>query len=396
MIRRGLETAVVDSLSRFPVVGLLGARQVGKTTLAKRIAGQNFGSTVHLDLEKPSDLARLSEPELYLRQHASKLVILDEVQRRPDLFPVLRALVDEARHPGRFLVLGSASPDLLRTSSESLAGRIVYHELQPLTAEETGLRGEAALKLWTRGGFPLSFLAESDPASLEWREAFIATYLERDIPKLGIRVSATILGRFWQMLAHAHGQLWNASKIAASLGVTPPTVRHYLDILQDSFLVRQLQPYHPNLRKRYVKSQKVYVRDSGLLHGLLGLGSLDDLLGHPVAGPSWEGWMIEQIIAAAPKSWKPWFYRTGAGAEIDLVLEQPGKRPQLAFEIKFSASPTPSKGFWSALDDLREARGFVVCRTNERFPIGKGVVAMSVEGIRKMFAEVAQGGKADG
>lgn len=386
MIQRHLEAAVVDSLSRFPIVGLLGARQVGKTTLAKRIAGQTAGGTVHLDLEKPSDLARLSEPELYLRQHASKLVVLDEVQRQPDLFPVLRALVDEDRRPGRFLVLGSASPDLLRTSSESLAGRIVYHELPPLTADEAGLHGEAALKLWTRGGFPLSFLAQSDAASLEWREAFIATYLERDIPRLGIRVSATTLRRFWQMLAHAHGQLWNASKIAASLGVSPPSVRHYLDILQDSFLLRELQPYHANLRKRYVKSQKVYVRDSGLLHGLLGLGSLEDLLGHPVAGPSWEGWVIEQIIAAAPKSWKPWFYRTGAGAEIDLILEQPGKRRLLAFEIKFSASPKPSKGFWSALEDLGDAQGFVVCRTDERYPIAKGVEAIPLDEVHRILA----------
>lgn len=299
---------------------------------------------------------------------------------------MLRALVDEDRRPGRFLVLGSASPDLLRTSSESLASRIVYHELPPLTADEAGLRGEAALKLWARGGFPLSFLAQSDAASLEWREAFIATYLERDVPRLGIRVSATTLRRFWQMLAHAHGQLWNASKIAASLGVSPPTVRHYLDILQDSFLLRQLQPYHANLRKRYVKSQKVYVRDSGLLHGLLGLGSLEDLLGHPVAGPSWEGWVIEQIIAAAPRSWKPWFYRTGAGAEIDLILEQPGKRRLLAFEIKFSASPKPSKGFWSALEDLGDAQGFVVCRTDERYPITKGVDAIPLDEVHRVLA----------
>lgn len=392
MIRRALEASVADSLSRFPVVGLLGARQVGKTTLAKRLAAQVKGTSVYLDLERPSDLARLSEPELYLRQHSSELVILDEVQRRPDLFPVLRSLVDEERRPGRFLVLGSASPDLLRTTSESLAERIVYHELPPLTAEEAGLRGEKAMKLWSRGGFPLSFLAGTDAASLEWREAFMATYLERDVPKLGIRVSATTLRRFWQMLAHAHGQLWNASKIAGSLGVSAPSARHYLDILEDSFLVRQLQPYFPNLKKRIVKSPKVYVRDSGLLHALLGLATLDDLLGHPVAGPSWEGWVIEQILAAAPKSWKPWFYRTGAGAEIDLVLEQPGKRSVLAFEIKFSVSPAPSKGFWSALEDLKGARGFVICRAAERYPIGKGVFALPVDGIRDVFAEYEKGG----
>ena len=235
------------------------------------------------------------------------------------------------------------------------------------------------------GGFPLSFLAESDAASPEWREAFIATCLERDVPRLGIRVSATTLGRFWQMLAHAHGQIWNASTIAASLGVSPPTVRHYLGILQDSFLLRQLQPFHADLRKRCVKSQKVYVRDSGLLHGLLGLGSLDDLLGHPVAGPSWEGWVIEQIIAAAPQSWKPWFYRTGAGAEIDLILEQPGKRRLLAFDVSLAGAPRLPKGFLLALEDVKPAEAFHGIREMDR-PTGRAIAEPSTRNVRSQTA----------
>lgn len=370
MIPRRLEAVVRASLRRFPVVALVGARQVGKTTLARRIAAARGMRAAILDLERPSDLAKLADPELYLGQLAGRLVILDEVQQSPDLFRTLRALVDERRRPGRFLVLGSASPRLLRQSAESLAGRIVYHELGPLALHEVGAAQHA--RLWLRGGFPQSYLARSAAASAEWRDAFIATHLERDLPQLGIRVPMGNLRRFWTMLAHAHGQLWNASKIAASLGVSGPTVRHYLDILVATYMVRELPAYHANLAKRLVKASKLYVRDAGIVHALLGLRTMDAVLGHPACGASWEGWVIEQILALAPAPARASFYRTAAGAEIDLVLEQPG-RPMLGFEIKRSAAPRPSKGLLAAMRDLRLEKAYVVSPVRERFAIARQI-----------------------
>ncbi len=329
MLHRSCTPQILSLLAEFPAVGLIGARQVGKTTLAKMVATQFDPRAVHLDLERPSDLDKLIEPELYLRPYADRLVVLDEIQRRPDLFPVLRALIDERRRPGRFLVLGSASPDLMRQSSESLAGRIAYHELAPFSLPEVD-RERFATRLWTRGGFPESFLAKTDEASFRWRQAFIQTHLERDLPGLGIRVPSTALRRFWLMLAHSHGQLWNGSQIASSLGVAAPTVRRYLDILQDTFMVRQLQPYHANLKKRLVKRPKVYLRDSGLLHALLGIMDFDALSGHPLVGASWEGWAIEQVLAIIPSHWHTYFYRTARGAEIDLLLFPQLHQPPIA------------------------------------------------------------------
>jgi len=242
----------------------------------------------------------------------------------PGLFPVLRSLVDANRKNGRFLILCSASPELRRQSAESLAGRIIYHELEPLSADEVGPEKESMQKLWLRGGYPLSYLAAGDTESLRWRDAFISTYLERDIPQLGIRVPAAALRRFWQMLSHLQGRVWNASQLASGIGVSPPTARHYLDILQDTFMVRQLQPYFRNIKKRIIKSPKIYLRDSGLLHALLHIDSRETLLGHPVAGPSWEGWVIEQLVNMLPPGWEFYYYRTAGGAEIDLVLLPPG------------------------------------------------------------------------
>lgn len=384
MLKRAIEARVSAGLSQFPVVGIVGARQVGKTTLAKAIAGKRK-NTVYLDLELPSDLAKLDEAELYLQRHSKSLVILDEIQRRPDLFPILRALVDANRRRGRFLILGSASPDLTRQSAESLAGRVEYLELGPLSLTEVASNRAVFPKLWYRGGYPLSYLEKEDRRSLRWRQAFIRTHLERDIPSLGVRVPATMLSRFWLMLAHSHGQLWNASRIAESLGVSPPTARHYLDILQDTFMVRQLRPFHSNVKKRLVKSSKVLLRDSGLLHALLGLESYEALLGHPSAGASWEGFVIEQLLSQLPSSWEPFFYRTSAGAEVDLVLVTPGRERVVAVEIKLSAAPRPSRGFWTALEDLKPQRSFVVYPGIDRYPLRPGVFALPVMELSRVW-----------
>lgn len=386
-IPRFLQSQLLEGLQTFPVVGLVGPRQVGKTSMARELAAQLGREAVMLDLERPSDLAKLAEPELFLEPLADRLVILDEVQLRPDLFGVLRALVDVERRPGRFLVLGSAGPTLIQQSSETLAGRIEYLELAPLTMAEVSQYApdsSRATDLWCRGGFPDSFLARSDAQSMRWREAFVRSYLERDIPQLGIRVSAATLRRFWLMLAHYHGQLWNASTIAASLGVSAPSVRHYLDILESTFMVRVLPPYSANLGKRLVKSPKVYLRDSGLLHALLNLPSHDALLGHPVLGASWEGWVIEQILAQAPVGSRPSFLRTASGNEIDLLLELPGGQLR-AIEIKHSASPKVGKGFGEVLDALNLESGFVIAPVSEPFPLSTRAMALPLSQLAKIW-----------
>lgn len=386
-IPRFLYPQLLEGLQTFPVVGLIGPRQVGKTSMARELAAQLGTGAVMLDLERPSDLAKLAEPELFLEPLADRLVILDEVQLRPDLFGVLRALVDAQRRPGRFLILGSAAPALIQQSSETLAGRIEYLELAPLTLAEVSQQSPEPGRetdLWCRGGFPDSYLARSDAQSMRWREAFVRSYLERDIPQLGIRVSAATLRRFWLMLAHYHGQLWNASTLAGSLGVSAPSVRHYLDILESTFMVRVLQPYSANLGKRLVKSPKVYLRDSGLLHTLLNLPSHDALLGHPVLGASWEGWVIEQILAQAPAGSRPSFFRTASGNEIDLLLELPGGQ-LCAIEIKHSASPKLGKGFVELLDALQLKSGFVIAPVSEAFPLSQRAMALPLSHVAEMW-----------
>ena len=382
MIKRAIYHKVVNSLKQFPVVGILGSRQVGKTTLAKEIK-KEYSGAIYLDLGLPSDINKLQDPELFLSRFPNFPVIIDEIQRAPNLCPVLRALIDQNRVPGRFLILGSASPDLIKQASESLAGRIIYHQLAPFSLEEVGYEEETVRNLWLKGGYPDSYLSDRDDLSFRWREAFIQTYLERDIPQLGIRIPSLQLRRFWTMLAHSHGQLWNASQIAGSLGITAPTVKHYLDILVETFVVRRLQPYYVNIKKRLIKSPKVYIRDSGLLHALLKNKTVEELLGHYTAGNSWEGFVIEQIVNILPENWEKYFYRTNAGAEIDLVVF-PNNRP-IAVEVKYSSAPKVSKGFWSAYEDIGCEKGFVVYPGKNYYPISKNVFALPVSQIGKII-----------
>jgi len=372
MIDRRISTELAERLAEVPAVALIGPRQVGKTTLAVEI-GESRPS-IYLDLESDADRAKLAEPELYLAGHADKLVILDEVHRLPGLFQILRGLIDAGRRrgqrTGRFLLLGSASIDLLRQSGESLAGRISYLEMRPLDGLEVG--DDQIDRLWVRGGFPDSFLAASDRASQRWRQDFIRTYLERDIPMFGPRIAAETLRRFWTMLAHHQSGLLNAAEFARSLGVDGKTVAGYLDLL-----VGRLEPWHSNAGKRLVKSPRIYVRDSGLVHTLLGLSSYEDILGHPIAGASWEGFVIETLTAAAPEGTKANFYRTAAGAEIDLLLTLPGGE-LWAIEIKRSLQPKLERGFHHACDDLSPAKRLLIYPGRERYPLADGVEVMPV------------------
>ena len=374
-------------LEQFPAVALLGPRQVGKTTLALQLAATT--PSLYLDLEASADLARISEPSLFLQRHADKLVILDEVQRLPGLFAELRGLIDAGRRQGqangRFLLLGSASVELIRQSSESLAGRIAILELGGLHALELG--ADALDKLWIRGGFPGSTLAATDGDSAEWRRQFIRTYLERDIPQLGPRLPAETLRRFWTMLAHGQGSLLNAAELGRSLGVDGKTVGRYLDLLVDLLLVRRLPPLLANVGKRLVRSPKVLVRDSGLVHTLLGLGDADAVLGHPVAGASWEGFVIETLLAVAPQGCQGWFYRTAAGAEIDLVLEWSPPR-RWAIEVKRSLSPRLGKGFHQARADLQPERTFVVTPSATGYPLADGVEVMGLAELAAVLRQV--------
>ncbi|QDY70386.1 ATP-binding protein [Qingshengfaniella alkalisoli] len=367
MYPRRINRSVMIALANQAAVVLLGPRQVGKTTLALGIAEQR--PSVYLDLERDADRQILIEPDLYLDEQIGRLVILDEVQQMPGLFKSLRGQIDMRRRKGfrsgQFLLLGSASNALLHQSAESLAGRVRYIEMPTLRLDEVG---ENRLSdLWLRGGFPDSFQADSAQASMAWREDFLRTYLERDIPSLGPRIPATTLRRFWTMLAHAQGGLLNAAALAEGLGVSGQTIGRYLDLLVDLMLVRHLQPWHENVGKRLVKSPKVFVRDSGLVHALLGLGSMESLLGHPVVGGSWEGFCIENLVAAAPTGTEPYFYRTAAGAEIDLVLRLP-KDEIWAIEIKRTTSPKVSRGFHLAAEDIKADRKLLVYAGERNVP----------------------------
>lgn len=382
-IPRILEQKVSQKLAYNPAVAILGPRQSGKSTLAKKLI-EAVPDSLYLDLERPSHLNMLQDPEAFFELNAEKLICLDEIQRTPEIFTVLRSVIDENERHGQFLILGSASRDLIRQSSETLAGRISYLELTPFLLNEVldapdtrGIR-----ELWLRGGFPRSYLAAGEELSFEWRFDFIRTFLERDLPMLGVRLSSPLLQRFWQMCAHINGQLLNASKLAGSLGVSYHTVQSYIDLMEQTFLLRVLRPLEVNLKKRLIKSPKIYIRDSGLLHALLDIQDQNALLGHPVYGASWEGFVIEQVLANLP-DWRASFYRTASGSEIDLVLEKGTRR--IGIECKVSSSPQLSTGWWNALSDLDIHEAWVIAPVKEIYPVAKNVLVCSPSDFLQRF-----------
>lgn len=383
MIKRSLQQELIKALQNMPVVALLGARQVGKTTLALSISPLIGKKTAYLDLELDSDLAKLTDTEAYLRRFENKLLIIDEVQRQPDLFRLLRGLVDARKRSGektaQFLLLGSASRDLIQHSSETLAGRIRFLELSPFSILELFHENNSVdmETHWLRGGFPDSYLASSDDESWAWRSDFISSYVERDIPLMGPHISATTMRRLWSMLAHNNSQQVNYSKLGESLGFSYKTIKSYIDTLTDFYMLRQLQPWSGNTKKRLVKAPKLYLRDSGLAHRFLTIPDFENLLGHPAIGASWEAYVVENILNQLLDKWRYSFYRTSAKAEIDLVLEGPDNQVW-AIEIKRSLAPTVSKGFYYACDDIKATHKFVIYPGNDAFPLSNGVEVMGL------------------
>ncbi len=373
MFDRIARTSLDAALARSPAVAVLGPRQVGKTTLARAAAAARPGS-VYLDLETAADLARLADPARFLASRRDRLVVLDEVQNAPELFGELRAEIDADRRNGRFLILGSASFRLLR-QSQTLAGRLAVVDMAPLLLAEVASRFEDIERLWVRGGFPDSLTASSETGSWGWRQDFVRHFLNVDLAALGIGVDPSSMGRLWRMLAHLHGQLLNASALSRSLGVSAPTVGRWIDHLVDALVVRRLEPFHANLGKRLVKSPKLYLRDSGLLHALLGVADADALAGHPGAGASWEGFVIEQVCARLPAHVPVSFYRTAAGAELDLVIEAGGTR--IGIEAKLSSAPTVTKGFWQACEDVGVSEAWVVAPVRDGWSLGDSVAVTS-------------------
>lgn len=371
-LKRTIYTELKESLEDFPVVALLGPRQVGKSTLVTDLL--DIKSKIYLDLELNSDLRKLSEPELFFERHKDSLLCLDEIQLAPEIFRTIRGTVDKNKKNSQFLILGSASRDLIRQSSESLAGRISYLEIMPFNILEVGAQNLETL--WLRGGFPKSYMAKNDERSSKWRENYIRTYLERDIPQLGFNIPAKSMERLWRMLAHSHGQTLNSSKIASSLGVSSHTVNSYIDILEQTFLVKSLRAFEPNIKKQYIKSPKVYLRDSGLLHTLLNLETFDDILGHQNFGSSFEGFVIENLIRLFPR-WTFNYYRTKSGAEIDLIMSKGNKR--LAIEIKASKAPKLQRGFWSSCEDIDATKKYVIALVDESYEVQNNTIVCNLE-----------------
>lgn len=377
-IPRRIAVDLQYSLNNFPITALLGPRQCGKSTLAKHIV-DGRANTLYLDLERPSDLRKLDDPEFFFQINQDKLICIDEVQMGPELFPILRVAVDDNRIAGRFLILGSASQDLIRQSSETLAGRIHFLELSPFNYDELVAAEPArytdSILMWTRGGFPEAILSNSEKYSFQWRVDFIRSFLERDIPQFGFSIPAVTMRRFWTMIAHYHGQLLNSSKLAQSLGVTHPTIRKYIDIMEQTFMVQILPPFMTNIKKRLIKTPKIYIRDSGILHALLEIENSEDLLGHPIAGASWEGWCIEQILSVM-SDWRASFYRTASGEEIDLILQRGQKL--LAFEFKLSVAPKVSRGFTNTLKVLQADYVWIVAPVQESYMKSPNVKVASI------------------
>lgn len=378
MIPRLLEPEILKLLKVFPAVCILGPRQVGKTTLAKKIAASFKRPALYLDLENPLDRRRLSDPYTFLNENASRCIIIDEVQVLPKLFAVLRSVIDNNRRNGRFILLGSASPDLVKGVSESLAGRIAYRELAPLNMKELPATMDKN-KHWLRGGFPAALLSRNEAMCREWLTGFIRSYVERDLTVLfGVEFTASITSRLLSMLAHTHGQVWNAEMIGRSIGITSPTVSRYVDYLQGAYLIHRLQPFHVNTKKRLVKAPKIYIRDSGVLHAISHITSINSLKGHPLAGNSWEGYVVEQILQALPSGVQLYYYRTQAGAECDLVLAR-GVHAIASIEIKLNNAPALSRGYYQSLEDLKTKKNYVVVPDIETYKLNSVVTVCNVK-----------------
>lgn len=379
-LQRKAEKEILDLAAYFPAVVIVGPRQVGKTSLSRHIANQLPHPSIYIDLELPEERSLLSEPTLFLEQHRNETVILDEVQRLPELFPVLRGLIDRDRRPGRFILLGSAAPELIRDSSESLAGRVAYYEMQPFFHAEVPQIDYRVH--WQRGGFPESLLAPDDRRSTQWRQNFIQTYLERDLPLLGLRADPIVIGKLWTMLAHNHGQLLNVEALSNALGLASNTIRKYMDFLESAYLIRRIQPFYTNIGKRLVKSPKVYIRDTGLLHSLLGIPDFDRLQRQPILGSSWEGYVLQEIAGMLEVTDQLYFYRTNSGTEADAVIVR-GGAPILLFEIKYSTAPIPSKGFYIAQNDLGTTRNYVVYPLERDYPLNAQTQVIGFNNISK-------------
>lgn len=380
-VSRQAESVIGQLLQEFPVIALLGPRQSGKSTLVQHfIEGRK--DCVYLDLELPSDQRKLSDPELYFKMHQDELICMDEIQRFPGIFEIMRSRIDQNHRNGQFIILGSASRDLIKQSSETLAGRIAYIELSPFQFnelfDENANNKDVLQQLWLRGGFPRSYLAMGEAESFRWREQFVRTFLERDIPQLGIQIPALTMRRLWQMCTHYQGQMINASKIGQSLGYSHVSIRRQLDVLEQTFMIRLVPPFEANVKKRLVKTPKIYLRDTGILHALLDIETQEQLFGHPVFGASWEGLAIESILNTIP-NWQYGFYRTSAGAELDLIIQRGGK--SFGFEFKASSNPQVNRGFWNAIDDLNLEHVWIVAPVNESYPIKENVTITSLGGL---------------